>query len=385
MHRTGLNNKAWPVLLLLSMLSALAGCGGDSGPGNELPSAPGGAAAEDAAADTSDSGLYDDWLVSTAWVADGGVGRDGIPSVDDPEFVTGWRDQAYLRDDHRVVIFPSDRQERPHRVYPVPILDWHEVVNDRDARLVVTWCPLTGSAVLFNDARVQGSTVGVSGWLYNNNLIFFDRREESFWVQMLMQAVAGPARGATLETLPHMVTSAATAALLAPGALILSTETGHQRPYGESPYRGYTNTLATHYPVSHVDRSLHPKHRVLGVLVDGRGKAFRAAGDRSSPPPVHNDVVGSRAVVVIRSAPHDLNVAYFSAVAGHGELTFSMAPRRQDIFPLAIQDRQTGSIWNVFGEAVEGPLKGARLASPNALTAYWFAWAAIYPDSDLAD
>jgi len=131
------------------------------------------------------------------------VPRDAIPSVDDPEF---GRDYFGDPDDEVVVV----EDDPVVRAYPVRILDYHEIVNDRLAGdpVAVTWCPLCGSAVVY-DRRVAGRTLtfGVSGKLADDDLVMYDRETESEWKQSLGEAIAGELAGERLTALAAAVTT----------------------------------------------------------------------------------------------------------------------------------------------------------------------------------
>ena len=44
-------------------------------------------------------------------------------------------------------------------------------------------------------------------------------------------------------------------------------------------------------------------------------------------------------------------------------------------------DEQTGSVWNIVGQAVEGPLTGENLTPIIHADHFWFSWAAFRPDT----
>jgi len=127
--------------------------------------------------------------------------RDCIPSIDRPEFLKTSDVDFLDRDD----IVLSLTHENITRAYPTRILDRHEIVNDRfgETPVAVTYCPLCGSGLAF--VRVLGGEevqLGVSGLLHNNDLIMYDRKTKSLWQQITGQAIAGPMRGSTLQSLP---------------------------------------------------------------------------------------------------------------------------------------------------------------------------------------
>ena len=67
----------------------------------------------------------------------GGPPKDGIPAIDRPKFVSAAR--ARLAEEDRVLGITLDGITR---AYPLRILNWHEVVNDRfgTRAIVVTYC-----------------------------------------------------------------------------------------------------------------------------------------------------------------------------------------------------------------------------------------------------
>lgn len=125
--------------------------------------------------------------------------RDAIPSIDAPTFA-----RSYFGDPEDEVIV-VEVGGAPGRAYPVRVLGYHEIVNDRigGRPVAVTWCPICGSAVVY-DARVDGRELafGVSGKLADDALVMYDRETGSEWKQPTGEAIAGDLEGATLEVLP---------------------------------------------------------------------------------------------------------------------------------------------------------------------------------------
>lgn len=81
-------------------------------------------------------------------ILSGGPPKDGIPALSDPEVLAADR-AAYLAPTDRVIGVVLRGEAR---AYPVRILNWHEVVNDRigGRPVAVSYCPLTGSAIVFD-------------------------------------------------------------------------------------------------------------------------------------------------------------------------------------------------------------------------------------------
>lgn len=170
----------------------------------------------------------------------GGPGKDGIPSIDTPEFlpINTFRHPDTVQ---AIVIPDGDRV----KVYPYNILNWHEIVNDTagGVPIAVTFCPLCGSAIVY-DRRVDGQvlTFGVSGFLLESNMIMFDRHKESLWQQSTGKILAGGKLDVELDLIPFQLLTIGEVRKLYPNALVLSEDTGHRRDYGTNPYAGYEDS-----------------------------------------------------------------------------------------------------------------------------------------------
>ena len=137
---------------------------------------------------------YSDALVPSDEIAWGGVPRDGIPPIHEPRFVAA-DDAGFLRGKDRVL---GVSRNGVAKAYPIKIMDRHEVVNDRFAEesIVVTWCPLCYSGMSFAvQFGEQNLTFGVSGLLYNSDVLLYDYRTGSLWSQLLSLAISGPLKG----------------------------------------------------------------------------------------------------------------------------------------------------------------------------------------------
>ncbi|MGH7207036.1 MAG: DUF3179 domain-containing protein [Nitrospiraceae bacterium] len=206
-------------------------------------------------------------------IVGGGPGKDGIPALLSPKFVlaTGaW----FLKEEDRVLGLSVGTEAK---AYPIKILNWHEIVNDTNggSAVVVTYCPLCGTGIGF-DARINGqrSTFGVSGLLYQSDLLMYDHQTDSLWSQIAMQAVAGPLTGTRLTPLFLEHTTWGEWRRAHPHTLVLSISTGHVRDYDRDPYLGYAERRDLMFDTTHFDPSYHPKEWVLGLEVNGTFKAY---------------------------------------------------------------------------------------------------------------
>lgn len=244
--------------------------------------------------------------------------RDAIPALTTPRMETAAVAQL---DPEELVVGLADMHEA--RAYPLRILNWHEVVNDRfgDRAIAVTYCPLTGSAVVF-DRQVGDRLLefGVSGLLYDSNVLLYDRDSSSLWSQLSQSAVAGPRAGASLRAIPARVLPWKSWREAHPESLVMSRETGHRRDYRVDPYERYPRSGTTWFPVSHRDERLPMKERVLGVTIEGKPHAFLMTGLTGLREALQLTVAGRKVVIAdttgrvsIDGRPEPSTIAYWFA------------------------------------------------------------------------
>ena len=211
-------------------------------------------------------------LVPVSEIHLGGPPRDGIPAIDKPIFIRAA--EATIEADDAVLGIEFNGVAK---AYPIAILNWHEIVNDQvaDKGLLVSFCPLCGTGVAFspevNGARLE---FGVSGLLYNSDVLLYDRKTESLWSQLLNQAISGPMKGERLQMLPLKHTTWSSWQKEHPETLLLSRNTGYRKDYERDPYAGYETQQGLYFPVSKRDPRYHPKERVLGLELNGMFKAY---------------------------------------------------------------------------------------------------------------
>lgn len=330
--------------------------------GNGNPSSPG-------------PGTQDDWAIPRAEVYDGGPGKDGIPALEDPEFIPA-QEADYLSDDELVIGFVSEGEAR---AYPLQILDWHEIINDRvgSVDIAITYCPLTGTGIGWN--RVVYGTVttfGVSGLLYNSNLIPYDRITGSNWSQIRLDCVNGTLKGTKVVTFPLIETSWLSWKLMYPHSTVVTRNTGYNRDYGRYPYGNYrTQNHFLLFPVANSDERIPNKERVLGIIQSENVRVYRFTEFQDSVTVVHDNLMGKNLVVVGRQ--EDNFMLAFSNDPGDGTVLSLSAVQGQ--YPVVMSDDE-GNMWDVSGLAVSGPRKDARLGMLPSFMGYWFSFAAFYPD-----
>jgi hypothetical protein len=358
-------------LTLTGVLLAVGACGGDEPGVLTGPTTP-------------PDEITGDW--DPSFLADAGVGRDGIPALTDPTFLPvepRIDATSYFRPTDRVIAYWSAGE---WLVIPHNIMWRHEIVNLTDA--IITYCPLTGSALAFARNSAGGAEFGVSGLLYNANLVLYDRTQpnESLWPQMLGEARCGPRSGQALTRLPIFEMTWEAWIELHPDSKILALtpdmlEPGFYffNPYGDD-YDDPDNGDYLGMPMR-LDERRPPKERVLGIP-DGAGGglafpflAMAAVGELA----VFDFEHEGEPAVVLWDASRQSAMAFRSQLGGQAA-TFSVTAG-------GFLDDATGTVWAVDGTAMEGAGGGTnRTLAPitDAYVAFWGAWAAFHPQTELA-
>ena len=317
----------------------------------------------------------------------GGPPRDGIPSIDDPQFVSPEEASEWLAGNEPVI---SVEIEGEARAYPLQILTWHEIVNDEvgGVPVAVTFCPLCNSALTF-DRRLDGEVLefGTSGLLRHSDLVMYDRTTESLWQQFTGEGIVGDLAGEQLTFLPSAIVSFDDFREAHPDGQVLSRETGYTRPYGENPYAGYDTIGQRPFLFQgEVDGRLPAMARVVTVSVEDADAAYPYTVLEEVG--VINDSVGGQDLVVFfkPGTSSALGAAVIAEGADVGatnvfdphvdgeKMTFIRDGEK-------IVDEQTGSEWNILGEAVAGEMAGAELTPIVHGDHFWFSWAAFKPET----
>jgi hypothetical protein len=384
------------LLVAVPGLALIVACSGPAGARFSPSEAP---AEAGATFDASAAGLR----VSTAgWKTDfsrhdvpldeiigGGPGPDGIPSIDMPKFVSVPR-VDWLADREPVIAFGIGDE---WRAYPIQILVWHEIVNDvvADRPVTITFCPLCHTAIAFNrtlDGRVLD--FGTTGNLRHSDLVMYDRQTESWWQQATGRAIVGKLTGTQLEFLPSQLISWHQFRQAHSDGLVLSRETGYERPYGRNPYPGYDVVDSSPFLLDDktlLDRRLSPKVRVLGLIIGDEPVAYPFP--LLAEHPVVNDEVGTTPVVVIwtdgaASGLGGETVAGGEIVGAANAFSREAVGRTLTFEPAGngmMRDVETGSTWSFEGHATAGELAGTQLELLVADSPFWFAWAVFRPNT----
>lgn len=333
-----------------------------------------------------------------------GGDRDEIEALIDQRMVPiGDPTTSYLQLDDRILGIEINGEAR---AYPHNMFWWHEVANDivGGVPIVVSYCPLTGTGMAFDARDSDGSRIilGVSGLLFNNNLVMYDQRDqETLYPQITGRGVTGPRTGATLKQIPVVETTWGYWQQLHPTTLVLSgfTDFDPGGLYSNNPYirdniQGVSGTvdinrdLHDHIPFpltlpidqNPIGSVLQNKDLVLGVRFGEIAKAYPTVnlGNRA----VINDDVDGNPVVVVWHENEKMIVPFSRQIEGQ-TLTFDMIESDQSTFPYLLKDQETGTVWNLRGEAFRGQHTGKRLTQIPATNAYWFALATFWQNTGI--
>ncbi|MCA9922893.1 MAG: DUF3179 domain-containing protein [Anaerolineales bacterium] len=336
------------------------------------------------------------WSLHTidyAEVLSGGPPRDGIPSIDSPNFIAIAEAEAWLADVEPVIALDINGDAR---AYPIQVLTWHEIVNDTvgGTPVIVTFCPLCNSAIAF-ERIVDGEPVefGVSGLLRNSDLIMYDRTDESLWQQFTGEGIVGNHAGKRLTILPSSLVSFADFKAAFPAGTVLSRDTGFDRLYGENPYVGYDtydSSLSRDGNLvlflGELDTRLAPADRVVTVAINGVDVAYPLSILFEMG--VIHDTQGGQDLVVFHtggtaSALGARIIANAEDVGATGVFDPNLDGQKLTFTAVddGFVDAETGSSWNILGQAIDGPLAGQQLIPIVHADHFWFSWAAFKPDT----
>ena len=233
------------------------------------------------------------------------------------------------------------------------------------------------------DRRIAGKelTFGVSGKLHANNLILYDHQTDSLWSPLVASAVTGPLKGKQLKPLEYTFTRWETWRKLYPGSKVLTT--GRSSFFGSlrDPYESYYRSADTGIlPTRLSDNRIYPKEFVLGIVIDGKARAYPFSA--LSRQPVVNDVFQTVPLLVAFEQESATVMAFTRRANGH-ILSFkrTQVTEKKGLF---LTDDATGSYWDgLTGRAVRGRLKGQKLEPLPVTSSFWFGWVDNYPKTEI--
>ncbi|MBH0231717.1 DUF3179 domain-containing protein [Halobacillus yeomjeoni] len=321
-------------------------------------------------------------------IISGGPPRDGIPSIDDPKFLSVKEARDWLAPTEPVMVVDINKDAR---AYPLQILIWHEIVNDTvgGRPILVSYCPLCNSAIVF-DRQIKNRTFefGTSGLLVNSDLVMYDRTTETLWQQLTGEAIVGDLVGEKLKMLNSNLVSFNDFTSAHPDGKILSRVTGYDRKYGHNPYPGYDGRQESYFQTGQDLGRLPAMERVVSISMNGIDRAYPYSLLKEKK--VVNDKIGNQEVVIFykkgtNSALDSQVIANAEDVGSSGAFDPSVDGKelRFELKNGEIVDQQTHSTWNILGQSTSGPLKGKQLKDVVHGDHFWFSWVAFKPETTI--
>ena len=329
---------------------------------------------------------------------DAGVERSSIPALTNPEVATRLIAPHVGYVNRGDLVIGLEFNSQPLAI-PLKLLWYHEVLNlqaDVDStvagatgeRLTVTYSPLTGSVSVFDPEPSGTPDFAVSSYVLDNNLVM-DDGSGTLYPQLTRSATCGPQDGISLKRVPYELMVYGAWLQVFQDTWIATRVTGHDFLYTLYPYGNYRDpdNASLFYPTSApIDLRRRPKERVVGIPSGTGGYVFAISDLREV---AARDQEGQNFTVWAASARvgGEPVVAFWNSIAQSARIYHARVNGRSLTFEVVDgrrQDVETGSVWNFGGEAVAGPLDGERLEPhPQAYHAFWFAWAAFQPDTEV--
>ncbi len=318
----------------------------------------------------------EEWTINEDYIRDGCfAGKDCIPSIDSPRYSNIGGNNLEFLDDDDLVVGVWDGSN--YIAYPHPILDWHEIVNENDYS--ISYCPLTGSAIHFETS----SEFGVSGKLFNSNLIMYDRKSDSYWPQMLLRSAAGKKQNERLNLLPLLETTWGSWKKLFPNTLVLNTNTNYNRDYNQFPYGDYKNCNShacpnyIYFPVENSNDRLPAKERVI-IIIDGN-KTIAAPINSYNVPTIIKKTLNNNSYNLIISSQDNIAMSFKT------DKDLSIREWNISNGKIVLKETSSGKQWDLLGQPVSGTSTNEELPSANSYIAYWFSVAAFFPNVEIIE
>jgi len=304
-------------------------------------------------------------------VLSGGVPRDGIPPIEKPVYIDTQDAKSFMADDDIVFVWENNGATT---IIPQKILVWHEIINDRDngKNISITYCPLTASVTGYYSA----TSLGVSGKLLNSNLVMYDRASQSLWPQITGTSISPDTQGKQLDSFSLTWSTWSDSKNTYPNARVLSTDTGIIRNYNKDPYGNYSDSSSYYnrggafFPLMSSHDTLLPKTMVRGLISDSDSVAI--PWDFIRDKKILNISKGDIVALVLYDERLK-GVRAFSRIFEGNVLEFYLEGGK-------LKDRTFNKIWDYKGESGDFALEEYR-----GMDAFWFAWSAFYPETEVID
>lgn len=304
---------------------------------------------------------------------------DAIPAIDRPVFVAAAEADDFMADDELVIGVAAAGGAKAYSTW---LLDRHEIVNDviDSVPIAVTWCPLCYTGIVYR-REVSGRelTFGVSGRLWRENLVMYDRQTESYWSQAWGRAITGSLKDTKLEMFPAEMMTWKQWRAIHPETQVLSKYVSGRLEGTSDNYAGYhqSDQIGVTRTLGFSGSGLGPKERVFSFLIDGRPYSValaRLLDDRVLT------IETEGGPILIVGTPDNRMAKVFVTESPAWSYVEDRDGRT------IIEDGQGGSRWDGFtGRALTGPSSGRSLEAISTTLSYWFAWKTFYPNTTVLD
>ncbi len=220
----------------------------------------------------------------------------------------------------------------------------------------------------------QTLTFDLSG-LYKGVFLMRDRPTGTIWAHLDGTAMQGPLAGERLRFIPLPQMTWGEWRSAHPDTLVLDPDTPFRQRY-EAPVRiGMASRTESIYG----DDRLPSNALVVGVEAIGEFAGF-PLDVLDAEDGVVNVELGGQPILVLYDASSLTGIAYSRTVDGE---TMTFVPAQPLQGPLRVRDEQTGSLWDINGKAISGPLTGAALTFVPSLISEWYGWSAYHPETTI--
>ncbi len=300
--------------------------------------------------------------------------RDAIPPIHNPVYESASQAAKWLKPDDDILGYSINGKAW---AFPVRILNFHEIVNEtfEGQAVLISYCPLCFSGIVYS-REVNGRTLtfGNTSALYDSDMVMLDYETGSYWWQVAGKAIVGTLTDEELTALPSNMMRFEDWITLHPESLVLSRDTGFDRPYQRDAFVGYdqlVNNKQFAFPLTEESQALvtttalPPATRVLSVKINNESRAYPL--EETIKQVIHDDIAGNPIVIF----QNGLNAGAFELEKTHSSFTL----KGNDF-----KDEATNTLWDLSGRAIEGPLVGSSLKPLPVKTTYWFAILGAEPE-----
>ena len=275
-----------------------------------------------------------------------------------------------------------------------------ELSNDSvgGEQVMITYCPMCNAAMVFNrkikkDGKEYLLNFGISGLLMHNDMIMYDKQTQTWWEQLMGEAIVGELAGTELKMMRALIISVKDyfdrypeGKILSPVGLPIVSKKEH-RPFYHLNHED--NAIDTSYFISeNVDPRLPPLERVLDIHVADHSMIYPFS--EIAKREVINEVFENMHFVIfyhgemvsvldeddLSKSRHIGSATAFRSTLDGINYTFK---KKGNYF----SDDQTNSIWDITGYCREGSLKGKQLMILPHSNHFAFAYLAFFPDAEI--